>query len=42
MTPSVTRKAASNHIVYDLRFRYEDWYEQIELLGKEVLPAVRA
>ena len=31
-----------NHIVYDLRFRYADWYEQIELLGKEVLPAVRA
>ena len=31
-----------DHIVYDLRFRYADWYEQIELLGKEVLPAVRA
>jgi alkanesulfonate monooxygenase SsuD/methylene tetrahydromethanopterin reductase-like flavin-dependent oxidoreductase (luciferase family) len=31
-----------NHIVYDLRFRYGDWYEQIDLLGKEVLPALRA
>ena len=31
-----------DHIVYDLRFRYDDWYEQIDLLGKEVLPAVRA
>lgn len=31
-----------NHIVYDLRFRYADWYEQIDLLGKEVLPALRA
>ncbi len=31
-----------DHIVYDLRFRYADWYEQIDLLGKEVLPALRA
>jgi alkanesulfonate monooxygenase SsuD/methylene tetrahydromethanopterin reductase-like flavin-dependent oxidoreductase (luciferase family) len=40
-----TRKyeeAGLNHIVYDLRFRYADWYEQIDFLGKEVLPALRA
>lgn len=35
-------EAGANHIVYDLRFRYADWYEQIELLGQEVLPALRA
>lgn len=26
--------------VFDLRFRHRDWYEQIELLGEEVLPAL--
>jgi alkanesulfonate monooxygenase SsuD/methylene tetrahydromethanopterin reductase-like flavin-dependent oxidoreductase (luciferase family) len=35
-------KNGLNHIVYDLRFRYADWYEQIDYLGKEVLPALRA
>lgn len=34
--------AGADHIVYDLRFRYADWHEQIELLGREVLPALRA
>jgi hypothetical protein len=34
--------AGANHLVYDLRFRYADWYEQIDLLGKEVLPALEA
>jgi probable F420-dependent oxidoreductase len=34
--------AGANHIVYDLRLRFADWYEQIDLLGKEVLPALRA
>ena len=33
--------AGANHIVYDLRLRFTDWYEQIDLLGKEVLPALR-
>jgi alkanesulfonate monooxygenase SsuD/methylene tetrahydromethanopterin reductase-like flavin-dependent oxidoreductase (luciferase family) len=33
--------AGADHIVYDLRFRYRDWLEQIDLLGSEVLPAVR-
>ncbi len=35
-------KNGLNHIVYDLRFRYADWYQQIDYLGKEVLPALRA
>ena len=34
-------KAGADLIVFDLRFRYADWLEQIELLGKEVLPALR-
>jgi alkanesulfonate monooxygenase SsuD/methylene tetrahydromethanopterin reductase-like flavin-dependent oxidoreductase (luciferase family) len=33
--------AGADCIVFDLRFRYADWLEQIELLGKEVLPALR-
>ncbi|MBI2998339.1 MAG: LLM class flavin-dependent oxidoreductase [Deltaproteobacteria bacterium] len=35
-------EAGLNHVVYDLRFRYADWYEQVDFLGKEVLPALRA
>lgn len=27
-------------VVFDLRFRYGDWYQQIDWLGKEVLPAL--
>ena len=34
-------QAGADHIVYDLRFRYVDWLEQIDLLGNEVLPALR-
>jgi probable F420-dependent oxidoreductase len=34
-------EAGADHIVYDLRFRYADWLEQIDLLGNEVLPALR-
>jgi len=34
--------AGANHIVYDLRLRFNDWYEQIDLLGREVLPALRS
>jgi probable F420-dependent oxidoreductase len=33
--------AGADHIVYDLRFRYADWLEQVEMLGNEVLPALR-
>jgi alkanesulfonate monooxygenase SsuD/methylene tetrahydromethanopterin reductase-like flavin-dependent oxidoreductase (luciferase family) len=31
--------AGAGLVVFDLRFRYADWYQQIDLLGKEVLPA---
>ena len=31
--------AGADLVVFDLRFRYVDWYQQIDLLGKEVLPA---
>jgi probable F420-dependent oxidoreductase len=34
--------AGANHIVYDLRLRFTDWYQQIDLLGREVLPALRS
>ena len=34
-------EAGADHMVYDLRFRYADWLEQIDLLGKEVLPALQ-
>ena len=35
-------RAGADHIVYDLRFRYADWDQQIDFLGKEILPALRA
>jgi alkanesulfonate monooxygenase SsuD/methylene tetrahydromethanopterin reductase-like flavin-dependent oxidoreductase (luciferase family) len=31
--------AGTDFVVFDLRFRYGDWYQQIDWLGKEVLPA---
>ncbi len=34
------QQTGADMIVFDLRFRYRDWYEQIDLLGKEVLPAL--
>jgi alkanesulfonate monooxygenase SsuD/methylene tetrahydromethanopterin reductase-like flavin-dependent oxidoreductase (luciferase family) len=30
--------AGAGVVVFDLRFRYRDWYQQVELLGQEVLP----
>jgi probable F420-dependent oxidoreductase len=36
------KSAGAAHVVFDLRFRFADWLEQIDLLGKEVLPAARA
>jgi probable F420-dependent oxidoreductase len=33
--------AGANHIVYDLRLRFADWFEQLDLLGREVLPVLR-
>ena len=35
-------EAGATHIVYDLRFRFGDWLEQIDLLGNEVLPELRS
>jgi alkanesulfonate monooxygenase SsuD/methylene tetrahydromethanopterin reductase-like flavin-dependent oxidoreductase (luciferase family) len=32
--------AGADFVVFDLRFRYSDWYQQIDFLGKEVLPAL--
>jgi len=32
--------AGAELVVFDLRLRFGDWYEQLELLGKEVLPAL--
>jgi probable F420-dependent oxidoreductase len=34
-------EAGADHIVFDLRFRFGDWLEQIDLLGTEVLPALQ-
>ncbi|HKC27637.1 MAG TPA: LLM class flavin-dependent oxidoreductase [Jatrophihabitans sp.] len=30
------------HLVFDFRFKFDKWYEQIELLGNEVLPKLRS
>jgi alkanesulfonate monooxygenase SsuD/methylene tetrahydromethanopterin reductase-like flavin-dependent oxidoreductase (luciferase family) len=35
-------EAGADHIIYDLRFRYADWLGQIDILGREVLPVLRA
>ncbi|HSE86856.1 MAG TPA: LLM class flavin-dependent oxidoreductase [Candidatus Binatia bacterium] len=32
--------AGADLVVFDLRFRYSDWYQQIDLLGNEALPAL--
>ncbi len=34
-------KAGADHVVFDLRFRYADWQQQIDFLGREVLPVLR-
>lgn len=33
--------AGADHVIFDLRLRFTDWYEQIEILGKEVIPLVQ-
>lgn len=38
----IYEESGADHIVYDLRLRFTDWYEQIDLLGSEVLPALRS
>jgi alkanesulfonate monooxygenase SsuD/methylene tetrahydromethanopterin reductase-like flavin-dependent oxidoreductase (luciferase family) len=32
--------AGADLMVFDLRFRHRDWYQQLELLGEEVLPYI--
>jgi alkanesulfonate monooxygenase SsuD/methylene tetrahydromethanopterin reductase-like flavin-dependent oxidoreductase (luciferase family) len=36
------QQSGADHIVYDLRLRFADWLDQIDWLGKEVLPELRA
>lgn len=35
-------QAGVEHLVFDFRFKFDKWFEQIELLGTEVLPKVRS
>jgi probable F420-dependent oxidoreductase len=35
------QEAGLSHIVYDLRFRFDDWDECLVILGEEVLPLLR-
>lgn len=35
-------KLGVEHLVFDFRFKFDRWFEQIELLGSEVLPKLRA
>ena len=34
--------AGCDLVIFDLRFRFEDWLDQIQILGEEVLPRMRA
>jgi probable F420-dependent oxidoreductase len=34
-------RVGCEHLVFDFRFKFDHWYEQIELLGREVLPHLR-
>lgn len=36
------QEAGVEHLVFDFRFKFEKFFEQIELLGKEVLPKLRS
>lgn len=33
--------AGLSHLVFDLRFRFDEWFECVQLLGEEVLPELR-
>jgi alkanesulfonate monooxygenase SsuD/methylene tetrahydromethanopterin reductase-like flavin-dependent oxidoreductase (luciferase family) len=35
------RALGVEHLVFDFRFKFERWFDQIELLGTEVLPKLR-
>ena len=34
-------RTAIDHIIFDFRFRFDEWDRSIDLLGKEVLPRLR-
>jgi alkanesulfonate monooxygenase SsuD/methylene tetrahydromethanopterin reductase-like flavin-dependent oxidoreductase (luciferase family) len=34
--------AGVEHLVFDFRFKFDKWFDQIELLGSEVLPKLRS
>jgi alkanesulfonate monooxygenase SsuD/methylene tetrahydromethanopterin reductase-like flavin-dependent oxidoreductase (luciferase family) len=34
-------EAGNEHLVFDFRFKFDQWFEQIELIGKEVLPQLK-
>lgn len=34
-------EAGNDHLVFDFRFKFHQWYEQLELLGSEVLPKLQ-
>ncbi|MCC6177329.1 MAG: TIGR03619 family F420-dependent LLM class oxidoreductase [Chloroflexi bacterium] len=36
------QESGLQHLVYDLRFRFEDWYDCLAMIGEEVLPKLRA
>jgi probable F420-dependent oxidoreductase len=35
------REEGIDHLVFDLRFHFRDWLDHVQLLGEEVLPALR-
>lgn len=35
-------EAGTEHLVFDLRFKFDRWFDQIELLGKEVISRFRS
>lgn len=35
-------RSGVDHLVFDLRFKYGRWFDQIDVLGREVIPRVRA
>jgi hypothetical protein len=35
------QEAGLDHLVYDLRFRFDDWEDCVGILGESVLPELR-
>ena len=40
-SPSAATPIGTEHLVFDFRFKFDRFFEQIELLGTEVLPKMR-